>query len=304
MTSMVESIAQHLPDSEVHVLVRTEHSSILENNPNIQKVHCINKGQKKYQNLRKMVRAIRAEGFNVVFNCHRFASSGYITLRSGAGVRIGFDKNPMAFGFTARAKHRYEQGLHELDRNHELLRLMWPDITAVGPRLYPSDTNYAKVTAYKEKPYFVLAPASVWFTKQYPIEGWIDLVKKLDGPVFIIGGPADKALGERLYEESDKSVINLVGDLSLLDSVALIDGAKALFANDSAPTHMGTAMNTPTHTMFCSTDESFGFGPKADIAVVHQETSLLDCRPCGIHGKKKCPEGHFLCSKFKVEPNL
>jgi len=301
---MVESIARYLPDSEVHVLVRMEHASILENNGNIQKVHCLNKGQRKYQNLRKMVRTIRAENYNAVFNCHRFASSGYITLRSGAGVRIGFDKNPMAFGYTARAKHRYEEGLHELDRNHELLQLMWPDIEPVGPKLYPSRTDYSKVAEFKEEPYYILAPASVWFTKQYPVEGWLDLIARLDAPIYIIGGPSDKDLGERLYKESSGRVTNLAGDLSLLESVALIDGAKALFANDSAPTHMGTAMNTPTHTMFCSTDESFGFGPKSGTAVVHQERNGLPCRPCGIHGKKKCPEGHFLCSKFKVEPDL
>lgn len=303
MTAMAESLVAHLPQVEVHVLVRKEHSTILGNHATIKKVHALDKGKRKYQNLRKMVRAVRAEKYQMVFNCHRFASSGYVTARSGAGVRVGFDKNPMAFSYTAKAKHRYAEGLHELDRNHELLQMVWPSIELAKPRLYPSTSDYNRVEGYKKEDYYIMAPASVWFTKQYPIEGWLHLMDHLDAPAYIIGGPADSALGEELAKNRE-GVTNLAGKLSLLESAALIDGAKSIYANDSAPTHMGTAMNTPTHTFFCSTDTGFGFGPRADVAVVHESQEDLACRPCGIHGKKKCPEGHFLCSKFKVSPSL
>jgi hypothetical protein len=39
----------------------------------------------------------------------------------------------------------------------------------------------------------------------------------------------------------------------------------------------------------------FGFGPLAENATVAQIESDLYCRPCGIHGRMKCPEGHFKC---------
>ena len=70
--------------------------------------------------------------------------------------------------------------------------------------------------------------------------------------------------------------------------------AKMNFVNDSGPLHLASSMNAPTTAFFCSTDPSFGFGPLAENRTV-KEVKNLDCRPCGLHGHKNCPEGHFKC---------
>ena len=50
-------------------------------------------------------------------------------------------------------------------------------------------------------------------------------------------------------------------------------------------------------TIYCSTVPEFGFYPynkkSAWIGV-----EKLECKPCGIHGFKKCPEGHFKCAEL------
>ena len=93
-----------------------------------------------------------------------------------------------------------------------------------------------------------------------------------------------------------ENLINLSGKLSFLESAALMQGATMNYVNDSAPMHMASAMNAPTNAVFCSTIPSFGFGPLADGAKVIETDKELACRPCGLHGKKKCPLGHFDCS--------
>ena len=55
------------------------------------------------------------------------------------------------------------------------------------------------------------------------------------------------------------------------------------------------AMNTPTVALFASTVPRFGFGPRASKHKVVEPTPELACRPCGVHGRKRCPEGHFRC---------
>jgi len=305
MTSMIESLAHyHEGEAEIHALVRAENAMVLSNNPHLAKVHSFEKRRKKYHNLRKTVQSIRQERFHVVFNCHRFASSGYVAVRSGAGVKIGFDKNPLSFGYTDVVKHTYGDDLHELDRNHALLQKGWADVSRKPPRLYPSPEDYEYVKEHSDPPFYVLAPASVWHTKQYPREGWLDLIGRLPHRSLLIGGGNDIELCESIANQSKGRALTLAGKLTLLQSAAIVQNSLGVFANDSAPTHIGTAMNAPTHTVFCSTSPYFGFGPKASESFIHQTTEDLNCRPCGIHGKKKCPEGHFLCSKFQVSNSL
>jgi heptosyltransferase-2 len=68
------------------------------------------------------------------------------------------------------------------------------------------------------------------------------------------------------------------------------------YVNDSAPLHFASAVNAPTTAVYCSTVPSFGFGPLSDKSYIVEKTESLYCRPCGLHGYKACPEGHFRCA--------
>lgn len=90
--------------------------------------------------------------------------------------------------------------------------------------------------------------------------------------------------------------MNLCGQLSFLQSAALMEGALMNYVNDSAPMHMCSAVNAPVCAVYCSTVPGFGYGPLSDRSFVIQSQEALPCRPCGIHGHKACPEGHFRCA--------
>ena len=68
------------------------------------------------------------------------------------------------------------------------------------------------------------------------------------------------------------------------------------FTNDSAPMHFCSSVNAPTTSIFCSTVPAFGFTPLSTDSKIIQTKEHLTCRPCGLHGHKKCPKGHFKCS--------
>ncbi|MBS1946076.1 MAG: glycosyltransferase family 9 protein, partial [Bacteroidetes bacterium] len=145
--------------------------------------------------------------------------------------------------------------------------------------------------------YITIAPASVWFTKQWPAAKWIGLIKVLPKQqrVFLIGGPGDTALCERIAREAGRGEV-LAGKLSLLATAALMEGAAMNYVNDSAPLHIASAMNAPVTAIFCSTVPAFGFGPLQANGRVVEHPEPLYCRPCGLHGHKACPEGHFKCA--------
>ena len=145
--------------------------------------------------------------------------------------------------------------------------------------------------------YVCIAPASVWFTKQWPEHKWIELVKAIpmDRQVFIIGAPGDTALAQRIIAASGRGV-DLTRELGLLQSAALMEGATMNYVNDSAPLHIASAMNAPVTAVFCSTVPAFGFGPLRANGRVVETTEELDCRPCGLHGHRACPKRHFKCA--------
>jgi heptosyltransferase-2 len=74
------------------------------------------------------------------------------------------------------------------------------------------------------------------------------------------------------------------------------------YVNDSAPMHFASAVNAPVVAIYCSTLPSFGFGPLSENSQIAEIQERLYCRPCGLHGRRQCPEGHFKCAyQIQVE---
>jgi heptosyltransferase-2 len=72
------------------------------------------------------------------------------------------------------------------------------------------------------------------------------------------------------------------------------------YVNDSAPMHFASAVNAPVTAVYCSTIPAFGFGPLSDKSFIVEIEEPLDCRPCGLHGYRACPRGHFHCA-YKIQ---
>ncbi|QIP13338.1 glycosyltransferase family 9 protein [Spirosoma aureum] len=303
-TALLEQLHQAQPDAVLDVLVRKGNESLLANHPFVNEVLIWDKKGAKYRSLWTLLQTIRSRKYDAVLNLQRFGTTGLLTAFSGAKTTVGFTKNPFSRFFTHRIEHRIEPGIHEIQRNAELLKplnLASPIVRLTRPKLYPSVADYNAVRIYQNKPYICIAPTSVWFTKQYPSERWIELIQKLPGStvIYLLGAPADAQACNAMIARAGLapgSVINLAGRLSLLQSAALQAGAAMNYVNDSAPLHLCSAMNAPTTAVFCSTVPEFGFGPLADQSRVVQTTEELDCKPCNLHGKSACPLGHFRCA--------
>jgi len=304
-TALVVSLAAAYPEAELHLLVRKGHEGMLAGHPMLHKVWVWDKGQ-KYQSLLTLIKAVRKAGFTAVICVQRFAAMGLLTAVSGAKIRSGFVKNPFSWAFSHTALHKLPgpDGQHETARNHALLAPFAKAKPAL-PFLAPTAAARAETAPYLHHPYICIAPASVWATKQVPVATWAKLIKlsiekEPDVKIWLLGGQADTDLAEQvlLLANVGAGAGSLAGKLSIMGSAALLSAARRLYANDSGPIHLASAVGCPATAVFCSTVPSFGFGPLAPGSRVVQETIGLPCRPCGLHGKKACPEGHFLCGKL------
>jgi ADP-heptose:LPS heptosyltransferase len=297
-SGIVEKLKQHYPLAQTDFLLRKGNETLFEQHPFIHKVLIWDKRYRKYPNLLQLISLVRKNRYDVVINLQRFAAMGLLTAFSGAQQTLGFTKNPFSPLFTRSFKHQTDKSQHETERNHQLIEHLTDGIPA-RPRLYPTKKDYDAVAAYIANPYICIAPTSVWYTKQFPEEKWIEFIQLIPAKyqVYLLGAPADISSCQRIIDASKcKNATNLAGKLSLLASAALMQKAVMNYVNDSAPMHLASAMNAPTCAIYCSTVPAFGFGPLAGKSSIIEVSYPLYCRPCGLHGYRACPEKHFKCA--------
>lgn len=297
-TSLIESIYEHFDGNvEIDFLLRKGNESLLENNPKVKQVHIWDKKKGKYREMFRLISQLRKYKFSHIFTLQRFLSGGLFTLFITANQKVIFKNNPLSFLFRNKVIHQVNNGLHEIERNFNLFRKIYPDAQLCGPKLYPSKTDFAKVSKFQDAPYICIAPNSVWYTKALPMEQWEKLIqlKHAQYKIYILGGPGDFDSNQHLSQLPN--VENLCGQLSFLESAALMNQAVMNYVNDSGPLHFASAMNAPVTAFFCSTTPDFGFGPTNENGVVIESPIHLECKPCGLHGKKSCPLNHFNCAK-------
>lgn len=297
-TPLIEKLKRFYPGAEIDFLLRKGNEGLLREHPKVNEVLIWDKQKSKYNTLAKLGREVRRNNYDLLINLQRFASSGLLTTSSGAAEKIGFSKNPFSFAYTRKFPHVIDQEMHEVHRNLSLIEHL-TDNQFQKPVLYPSASDYRKVAQYTQWPFITISPASVWFTKQFPAEKWVELIDgiKPDWRIYLLGAPGDLELCAAIKAKANHTGVHLLaGELNFLQSAALMESARMNYANDSAPLHMASAVNAPVTAVYCSTIPEFGFGPLSDDSRVVQTAEDLKCRPCGLHGKKSCPQGHFKCA--------
>lgn len=298
-TPILESLHQKFPDAEINMVVKKGTESLFASHPFIGSLYIWDKSEHKLKKLYAILKEVQAERYDTVVNVQRFFLTGLLTAFSRARHTVGFNKNPFAVFFSRSVKHSIREGeVHEVERNMKLIGHLVGDVKS-PPRLYPSLQDDAKTSQYKTHKYICVAPASLWYTKQYPEEKWVEFLKELapDLYVYFLGSSTDHELCERIIKVSGhRNTLNLAGRLNLLETASLQRDAAMSFVNDSAPMHLASAVNAPVTAIFCSTVTAFGFGPLSNDSVVVETDKKLDCRPCGLHGLKECPEKHFKCA--------
>jgi len=304
-TPLIASIKALYPDSYLSVITKPFGKDVLKNNPYVDELIVFDK---KRQSTISLIKELRQKKFDVAISPHRSHRASYSLFFAKIPERIGFDRAGFSFLYTKKAKHTFD-GIHEIDRNFRLLQLL-PEYNEKKLIKYPQifldekEDNFFKTLNLKEKDYIVVAPGSKWETKKWTEEGFRQVIKHLskDTKVVVIGGKEDLGTVNNVLKGlKNKNIINTAGKTNLRESFSIIKHAKALISNDSAPVHMAVAFGTPVVDIYGATTPSLGFYPYRNGAVV--EIKDLDCRPCGLHGHKKCPKETFECMKL-ITPQM
>jgi heptosyltransferase-2 len=142
-----------------------------------------------------------------------------------------------------------------------------------------------------------------WETKRWPAAHFVALAQRIERErglrtLFAVE-PGDRAAGELAAHIAARGEALL--SLPFRELAAVAAHARAIVSNDSAVLHLGPALGIPAVGLFGGTVPEFGFarqGPHDEVAEIK-----LWCRPCGVHGRSRCPLGHHRCMKH-LDPDL
>ncbi|MDR2141861.1 MAG: lipopolysaccharide heptosyltransferase II, partial [Deltaproteobacteria bacterium] len=141
-----------------------------------------------------------------------------------------------------------------------------------------------------------LAPGAAYGeAKRYPAKDFAqiarELAKSLDLAVVIVGGPAEREAAQETLAAlgPDIKALNLAGQTTLTQAMAILAQCEALVANDSGLAHLAGALNKPVVVLFGPTNP-LTTGPLASRRLVLREP--VPCAPCR---HRVCPRAERIC---------
>jgi heptosyltransferase-2 len=247
----------------------------------------------------KTASELRKQNCDTALIVQKHLRSALLAVYAGIGRRIGYE---IAYGRSLYTDTvPFDRSVHAVNRAMALCQGLSP-IGGFRPKIFIDEKSGETAVRFLESnrlnpdDFIVFAPGSIWATKRWPY--YADLVKLIWAQtgcdIALLGSAEDKRLCETIVISSKQAAINLAGQTDLLLSAAIIEKARLVIANDSAPTHIAAALGTPVVAIFGPTVTRFGFAPYSRNSAVIENTGLY-CRPCSPHGPNRCPEKHFRC---------
>jgi heptosyltransferase-2 len=253
----------------------------------------------------KLAASLKEKGFDLAVIPHRSFRSALLAWLSGIPRRVGFSSSAGRLLLTDAVPFTWL--MHDLERNLTLLRPLGAGAAARGdeafflhaePESKSSITRRLHAAGVKDEDVLVgVHPGAAWATKRWLPERYAELCRRLRDSgrrVVLVGGKPDRELCEAIAAES--GALNWAGETTLSDLKALMPRLSLFITNDSGPMHLATGSGVSTLAFFGPTTRELGFFPYGPGHRVLEAD--LPCRPCGLHGGRYCPEGHFLCMKL------
>jgi glucokinase len=185
----------------------------------------------------RLGRRLRQRGYATAYLPHRSWRSAVLALLARVPDRTGFADSAAAITYTTRVT-RAPTG-HEVERLLALAGSGTRPAPPVSLGLTPKDHAAADrwLAEHTIPPGFTaIAPGSIWGTKRWPF--YPALAAALDGPLVVVGGADDAALAAEIVAAAPSRAWSAAGHLTVRASAALIERARVLVANDSAPLHL------------------------------------------------------------------
>lgn len=293
-TPVVRMLKKQL-NAQVHFLTKSAYVSLLKNNPYIDSVYQIQ------NSITEVIPDLKKEKYDHVIDLHSNLRTQILKFRLGVAAK-SFNKLNMEKFMLTNFKLDNMPKIHIVDRYLETVKHLGIKNDNQGLDFFLSANDKLDISIFP-KNYIVFVIGGQHATKILPNEKIISIIKKVNKPVLLIGGPEDAHKGEEIAKACDK-VVNTCGKYSILQSASLVQQATMVITHDTGMMHIAAAFNKKIYSVWGNTVPEFGMYPYLESEQSKRiEVKGLNCRPCSKIGYDKCPKGHFKCMQ-EIDENL
>ena len=291
---VLRCLKQQVPGAEVHFLTKEAFRSLVDYSPYVDHVHVLG------DSMGQLIRGLKKEKFDHIVDLHHNNRTLRVKMALGVPSK-SFPKLNFEKWLLVNFKRDKLPRIHIVDRYLSTVEHLGVKNDGQGLDLFipkEKEVDLATLPASHQNGYIALCIGAGHFTKRLPPHKLVELAGKLKGPLVIIGGPEDQAVGRLVCNAVGGRAFDTTGKYDLMGSASLIRQAASVIAHDSGAMHVASAFRKNTVSVWGNTVPQFGMGPyipqhpeRAHIS----EVLGLPCRPCSKIGFDQCPRGHFRC---------
>lgn len=300
--STLGPLRQRFPQAEIHWLCRNDMQSFLRASE--YKVHVWPfQREEGLLGLIKLALKLRQEKFTHLYDAHSNIRSKIVSTLLRFASSVNFVRRPkerfkriLLFWFRVNKFPRPFKGM--LSYQKPLTR--WevdPLEFSFQKWSYPNQV-IDKLERFDLSAKITLAPSAAWEMKRWPLEHWKNLIRLLPQQQFVVlGGPEDNFCHE-LEDVAPDRVVNLAGQLNLLESCYVIDQTRLTVSADTGLLHVADLLGKKGIALIGPT--AFGYPNSSLIKTLELS---LPCRPCTKDGRGRCVQDKYKRCLVDIEPS-
>jgi len=284
------------PETELHWLVFSKFSNILETVDYVDKIICWDRNGcvKEYF---RIVDTLKQENYDVVIDLQvlfRTALLGFLVYKKKI-FSTGYVRELTNFFVKPVAK--FDPELHAVERNYQVVEffaeqekksilqpeefLPWIKISEQQKEVVKKILNYKK-----EKKYVVCSVSSRGEHKIWPAEYFVELItmlsKNYNDLIFVFVGSEDEVTKvNNVVKNLDNKLeyINLVGKTTLKELCGVLSMSTLTISNDNGIAHISAAIDIPTLILFGPSNYKWFYPYNKKSGYIYKP---IKCSPCGI----------------------
>ncbi len=296
-SSILSPLRQVFPSASITMLVNPGTGEVVRHNPNLNEV--LQVPRSNLVNQIQFHKKIRARHFDSVIDLTDGDRSAFLSLWSGASVRIGLNHEYRWRGkcYTHCLEGMYGT-MHMVDYHAKALELLGVHQPGSDPELFISDEDELAASillgglGLSNSKWIMLHPAARYWFKAWPPERFAavgDALIEKGYKVVLVGSQQEAELEDLVLRKAKHHFISLIGKTELLVLGALMKKCSLFIGNDGGPMHMAAASGCPVVALFGPTDPAV-WGPRGQRStVIYKGLNCAECfHPGCFRGEESC----------------
>ena len=309
-TPVIRAIKNSEPGSFIGYWCNERVKDILKDNPNIDKIFALSRGDLKkiyhksiWQGMRNflgLINSIKKEGFDTALDFsldHRYS---FIAKIAGIKKRVGFNYKKRGRFLTDKIDINGYSDKHAVEYYLDLLRPIGIIPGNSNLELFVSEEADIKAKgilsryAINQKDLVIgIAPgAGASWGKDAHLKHWPAIkfgelgdriINDFNARVVILGDKSERPIAEAITKSMRARPIDLAGETTLEELIAIINNLDILITNDGGPLHIAAALSKKTVSFFGPVDPKvYGPYPYDENRHIVLRKSLK-CSPCYVN---------------------